>query len=51
MLAGSQLGQRSGAASWQHTNVWAPMEYEAMSSWSWIDWMRFMFYRFATLLS
>lgn len=35
-------------ASRQHANVWAPMEYEAMGAWSWIDWIRFMFYRCLT---
>ena len=26
-------------------SVWAPMEYDAMPRWSFMDWMRFYFYR------
>ncbi|CAL8464921.1 g4456 [Coccomyxa elongata] len=47
-MAGNQLGGRPNGASLQQANVWAPMEYEAMASWSWIDWIRFMFYRHYT---
>lgn len=28
-------------------SVWAPMEYDAMPRWSFMDWMRFYFYRHA----
>lgn len=43
--AESQLNRRSGASS-QQGNVWMPMEHEAKQNWSWIDWMRFLFYRY-----
>ena len=28
--------------------VWMPMEREAKKDWSWVDWMRFLFYRQAS---
>lgn len=29
--------------------VWMPMESEAKKDWSWVDWMRFLFYRQALI--
>ena len=31
--------------------VWMPMERAAKKDWSWVDWMRFLFYRHAQLHS
>ena len=28
--------------------VWMPMNREAKKDWSWVDWMRFLFYRQAS---
>ncbi len=25
--------------------LWAPLEYDAMSRWRWVDWCRYFFYR------
>ena len=29
----------------EQQSVWAPMDYEAMPRWSFMDWLRFYFYR------
>ena len=34
----------SGTAA-QADTVWKPLSYSAKKSWSWIDWLRFLFYR------
>lgn len=31
--------------------VWMPMERGAKKDWSWVDWMRFLFYRQAPTLT
>ena len=34
-----------GFANPRRAQVWQPMEYEAKATWSWVDWMRFLFYK------
>lgn len=46
-------GQGSGdildsLSSGRGPQLWAPLEYDAMPRWRWVDWCRYLFYRSAT---
>ena len=41
-LDGSTRSGRGGSGGPQ---LWAPLEYEAMPRWRWVDWCRYLFYR------
>ena len=47
-----QSRQAKRSASWSGEDtagsgeaVWKPLTYAAKKDWSWVDWMRFLFYR------
>lgn len=33
------------ASNGRGPQLWAPLEYEAMPRWRWVDWCRYLFYR------
>lgn len=44
---GSLTSSGGVSGSGRGPQLWAPLEYEAMPRWRWVDWCRYLFYRSA----